>query len=84
MLNLNFIGRTGYNVRIHLTDRIRKKVTTEILDRNVLDTVVLLKVIYQFVCMFFNSILTNNFNDDPYHSLNVNHLVSSVLELNFL
>ena len=84
MLNLNFIGRTGYNVRIHLTDRIRKKVTIEILDWNVLDTVVLLKVIYQFVCMFFNSILTNNFKDDPYHSLNVCHLVSSVLELNFL
>ena len=45
-------------------------------------TVVILKVVFQFVCLFtclfLNSILTNNFNDDPYHSQNVCHLVSSL------
>ena len=48
-------------------------------------TVVILKVVFQFVCLFtclfLNSILTNNFNDDPYHSQNVCHLVSSLANI---
>ena len=58
--------------------RLRNKLISAILDWNVLDTVVLLKVVYYLVCLFFNSKLTNNFNDDPYHSLHICHLVSSL------